>query len=219
MKIAVLGTGSVGTTIGDKLIALGHEVMMGSRDATNPKAAAWVEAAGAGASQGTFADAAAFAEVLFNCTAGLHSVAAIEAAGAGNLAGKLLLDLSNPLDFSAGFPPRLNPVSSDSLGEQLQRAVPALKVVKTLNTMAAPIMVDPSLVPGDHVVFVSGDDAEAKAQATMILTEGFGWKHVVDLGDITTARGTEGWLLLWTRLYGALGTPFFNLELRMGKQG
>lgn len=219
MKIAVLGTGMVGVTIGNKFVALGHEVMMGSRTATNEKAAAWVAGAGAGASQGTFAEAAAFGDVLFNCTAGVHSLAALEACGADNLAGKLLIDLSNPLDFSAGFPPKLDPVSSDSLGEQIQRAFPALKVVKTLNTMAAPIMVNPSIVPGDHVAFVSGNDPEARAAATTILTDELGWKRVVDLGDITTARGTEGWLLLWTRLYGALGSPFFNLELRVGQPG
>lgn len=213
MKIAVLGTGSVGQTIGSKLVALGHEVKMGSRSAGNEKAVAWVAKAGTGASEGTFAEAAAFGELAFNCTAGTGSLDALAAAGEDALAGKVLLDVSNPLDFSKGFPPRLSIVNDDSLGEAIQRALPRTKVVKTLNTMANPIMVDPSCVPGDHEVFVSGNDAEAKAVVSRFLQEQFGWRHVTDLGDITTARGTEAWLLLWTRLYGALGTADFNLHL------
>ncbi|MCA9707515.1 MAG: NAD(P)-binding domain-containing protein [Myxococcales bacterium] len=214
MKIAVLGTGMVGQRIADKLVALGHEVMMGSRTAGNEKAAAWVEAAGQGASAGTFAQAAAFGELVFNCTAGVASLEALEAAGADNLGTKILVDLSNPLDFSRGFPPRLSICNDDSLGEAIQRAFPRLRVVKTLNTMANPIMVEPSLIPGDHEVFVSGNDADAKAEVSRLLQEQFGWQRVTDLGDIGTARGTEAWLLLWTRLYAALGTAEFNLQLR-----
>jgi predicted dinucleotide-binding enzyme len=213
MKIAVLGTGTVGTTIGSKLIALGHEVKMGSRTADNEKARAWVDAAGDRASQGTFADAAAFGELAFNCTAGVASVDAVLAAGPDNLVGKILLDLANPLDFSQGFPPRLSLCNDDSLGEAIQRALPNTKVVKTLNTVASSVMVDPTSVPGDHDIFVSGNDADAKATVTGFLREQFGWTHVVDLGDITFARGTEAWLLLWTRLYGVMGTPSFNLHL------
>lgn len=213
MKIAVLGTGSVGQTIGSKLVALGHAVKMGSRSAGNEKAVAWVAKAGTGASEGTFAEAAAFGELVFNCTAGTGSLEALAAAGEDALAGKILLDVSNPLDFSKGFPPRLSIANDDSLGEAIQRALPRTKVVKTLNTMANAIMVDPSRVPGDHDVFVSGNDAEAKAVVSRFLQEQFGWRRVTDLGDITTARGTEAWLLLWTRLYGALGTPDFNLHL------
>lgn len=213
MKIAVLGTGTVGQKIADKLVALGHEVKMGSRTAGNEKAVAWVGAAGKGASEGTFAQAAAFGELVFNCTAGTASLEALQAAGADALADKILLDLSNPLDFSKGFPPRLSICNDDSLGEAIQRAFPRTKVVKTLNTMANPIMVEPSLVAGDHEVFVSGNDGEAKAVVTRFLKEQFGWRSVVDLGDISTARGTEAWLLLWTRLYGALGHADFNLHL------
>lgn len=212
MKIGVLGTGSVGQMIASKLVALGHEVKMGSRTAGNEKAVAWAAKAGKGASEGTFADAAAFGELVFNCTAGTASLEVVAAAEEG-LAGKVLLDLSNPLDFSKGFPPRLSISNDDSLGEAIQRALPRTKVVKTLNTMANPIMVDPSLVPGDHDVFVSGNDAEAKGVVSRFLQEQFGWRRVTDLGDITTARGTEAWLLLWTRLYAALGTADFNLHL------
>lgn len=213
MKIAVLGTGMVGQRIAGKLVSLGHEVMMGSRTAGNEKAVAWVEQAGGGASQGTFADAAGFGELVFNCTAGVATLEALQAAGADQLADKILLDLSNPLDFSQGFPPRLSVCNDDSLGESIQRAFPRAKVVKTLNTMANSIMVDPGSVPGDHVVFVSGNDAEAKGVVTRFLKDQFGWREVVDLGDISTARGTEAWLLLWTRLFGALGTAEFNLQL------
>jgi predicted dinucleotide-binding enzyme len=218
MKIAVLGTGSVGQMIGSKLVALGHEVMMGSRAAGNEKAVAWVAKAGKGASEGTFAQAAAFGELVWNCTAGTGALEALAAAGADDLAGKILLDLSNPLDFSKGFPPRLSICNDDSLGEAIQRALPRTKVVKTLNTMANPIMVEPSLLPGDHEVFVSGNDAEAKGVVSRFLQEQFGWRRVTDLGDISTARGTEAWLLLWTRLYAALGHADFNLHLQR-KQG
>ncbi len=213
MKIAVLGTGVVGETIASKLVALGHEVKMGSRSATNEKAAAWVKKAGARASQGTFADAAAFGELLFNCTLGTGSIPALEAAGKENLKGKILLDLSNPLDFTKGMPPTLFVSNDDSLGERIQRAFPELKVVKTLNTVNANVMVDPARIPGEHTVFVSGNDAEAKKQVKQLLTDGFGWKQVIDMGDITTARGTESYLMLWIRLWGALGTPDFNIHV------
>lgn len=211
MKIAVLGTGMVGKAIGTKLAALGHEVRMGSRTADNEAAAAW--AAGAGASHGTFADAAAFGEAVFNCASGAHTMDALRAAGEQNLAGKVLVDIANPLDFSQGFPPTLSVSNTDSLGEQVQRAFPAARVVKTLNTMNCNLMVDPSLLPGEHAVFLSGDDATAKGAVDGWLREWFGWRQVVDLGDISTARGTEAWLLLWVRLYGALGTPQFNVRI------
>jgi len=214
MKLGVFGTGSVGQAIAGKLVALGHEVKMGSRTATNEKAAAWVKAAGGGASQGTFADAAAFGELVFNCTSGAGTVEAARAAGEANLRGKVLIDVSNSLDFSNGFPPTLFTGNTDSLGEQLQRALPETKVVKSLNTVNANLMVDAgSLAGGEHDVFVSGNDAGAKARVSEILRDWFGWKHVVDLGDITTARGTESYVALWVRLYGALKTPQFNVRL------
>jgi 8-hydroxy-5-deazaflavin:NADPH oxidoreductase len=213
MKIAVLGTGMVGETIASKLVALGHEVKMGSRSANNEKAVAWAKKAGAKASQGSFADAAAFGELLFNCTSGSGSIEALNAAGKENLKGKLLLDISNPLDFSKGMPPTLFVSNTDSLGEQIQRAFPELKVVKTLNTIGAPVMVDPARIPGEHAVFVSGNDAEAKAQVKRLLTEWLGWKQIIDLGDITTSRGTESYLPLWLRLWGVMGTPDFNIQI------
>jgi hypothetical protein len=214
MKIAVLGTGEVGRRIGSKLVGVGHEVMLGSRTADNDKAVAWAKEAGSRASHGTFADAAGSAELVFNCTSGAASLTVLDAAGAKNLAGKILVDLSNPLDFSGGFPPKLSVCNTESLGERIQAALPDTKVVKTLNTMANPIMVDPQSVgDGEHDVFVSGNDSGAKATVTALLQRDFGWKRVIDLGDITTARGTEAWLLLWTRLYAALGNAEFNLAL------
>jgi predicted dinucleotide-binding enzyme len=213
MKIGVLGTGGVGTTIETKLVQLGHDVMMGSRTKTNEKAAAWVKANGPMASHGTFADAGRFGELLFNCTSGGASVDALKLAGAANLNGKVLLDIANPLDFSKGMPPTLSVCNTDSLGEQIQRAFPDAKVVKTLNTMSCKIMVNPSLVAGEHDVFVSGNDRAAKARVTEILKGWFGWKSVIDLGDITSARGTEQILALWVRLMGTLGTANFNFKV------
>lgn len=213
MKIAVIGTGMVGNAIGTKLVELGHDVKMGSRTANNEKAAAWSRSAGPRASQGTFADAAAFGEIVFNCTSGGGALAALTAAGAEFLAGKILIDVSNPLDFSGGMPPSLTVCNTDSLGEQIQRAFPAAKVVKTLNTMNCNLMVNPALLPGDHDVFVSGNDQDAKARVVDILRTWFGWKHVVDVGDITTARGTEMMLPIWIRLMGALQTPMFNYHV------
>jgi hypothetical protein len=213
MKIAVLGTGMVGKAIGTKLVQLGHNVKMGSRTTNNEKAAEWVKANGANSSQGTFADAAAFGELLFNCTSGMASLEVLKLAGANNLSGKVLIDISNPLDFSKGMPPTLSVCNADSLGEQIQRAFPEVKVVKTLNTMNCNIMVNPSLVPGSHDVFVCGNDAGAKSKVTEILKNWFGWKSVIDLGDITSARGVEMMRPIWIRLMGVLQTPNFNYKI------
>ena len=213
MQIAVLGTGMVGNAIGTKLIQLGHEVKMGARAANNEKAAAWVRASGAGAAQGTFAEAAAFGEIVFNCTSGSGSLAALEQAGANNLKGKVLIDIANPLDFSRGMPPSLSVCNTDSLGEQIQRAFPAVRVVKTLNTVNCNLMVNAGLLPGEHIIFVSGNDADAKAQVTSILKGWFGWQSVIDLGDITTARATEMMLPIWISLMSKVGTPLFNFAI------
>ncbi len=213
MKIAILGTGMVGTTLGTKLTSLGHDVRLGSRTANNEKAAAWVRAAGPHASQGTFADAARFGEIVLNCTSGAASLDALTAAGASALSGKILVDLANPLDFSKGMPPTLLTGNTDSLGEQIQRAFPEAKVVKTLNTINCRVMVDPARVPGEHDLFVSGNDGDAKRRVTQLVREWFGWKNVIDLGDISTARGTESYLPLWIRLMGVMGTPDFNIKV------
>jgi predicted dinucleotide-binding enzyme len=214
VKIGILGTGMVGKTIASKLVELGHEVRMGSRAAGNENAVAWATEAGEGASEGAFADAAGFGEVVFNCTAGGASLDALKAAGDTNLAGKLLIDVANPLDFSHGMPPSLSVCNTDSLGERIQRAFPATRVVKALNTVNCDVMVEPARVPGEHIVFVCGNDAEAKEKAVRLLSE-FGWRveRVLDLGDITAARSTEMYLPLWLNLMGQLGTLHFNIEL------
>jgi len=223
MKIAVLGTGTVGRTVAARLFGLGHEVTIGTRDpqATlartepdgmgNPPYADWA-AGHAGVSLATFADAAAAAELVVNATSGHGAMPALEAAGADNLADTIILDISNPLDFSNGFPPTLFVKDTDSLGEQIQRAFPQTRVVKTLNTLTAALMVNPKELGEESSVFVSGDDAAAKATVTELL-ESFRHSDVIDLGDISTARGTEMLLPVWLRLMGALGTGMFNFKI------
>jgi len=202
----------VGATLGSKLVQIGHEVKMGSRSANNEKAVEWAQNNGAHASYGTFADAATFGEVVFNCTGGTVSLAALTLAGAGNLKGKVLVDVANPLDFSKGMPPTLSVCNTDSLGEQIQRAFPHVKVVKALNTMNCKVMVEPSLVPGQHDVFVCANDSQAKAKVVDIL-KSFGWSSIVDLGDITAARGTEMVLPIWMRLWGLSQNRPFNFRI------
>lgn len=213
MRMGVLGTGMVGHTLATRLVELGHDVVMGSRTPGNPKAAAWAKRHGEHAGAGTFADAAASAPIVWNATAGAGSLAALEAAGPANLSGKVLVDVSNPLDYSVQ-PPTVLASSTDSLAEQIQRAHPELRVVKTLNTMNCRVMVDPARVPGQHDVFVAGNDAEAKAVVSALLHE-FGWvgDHIVDAGDITAARGLEMYLQLWLSLAGTLNTTDFNVRV------
>lgn len=214
MRIGVLGTGMVGKAIGTRLVDLGHEVRMGSRRAGNEKATAWVADVGEGASEGDFAAAAAHGELVFNCTAGAASLDALDAAGERNLAGKVLVDAANPLDFSQGMPPSLAIANTDSLGERIQASFPAARVVKALNTVNCEVMVDPAAVPGDHAVFVCGNDEGAKGEVTDLLGS-FGWpaERTIDLGDISAARGVEMYLPLWLRIMGALGTARFNIAV------
>jgi predicted dinucleotide-binding enzyme len=223
MKIAVLGTGMVGQALAGRLIELGHDVVLGTRDPratrsrTEPDGmgsqsiSTWLDAHPA-AGLDTFAAASAAAELVVIATSGPGALPALEQAGAQNLAGKVLLDISNPLDFSAGFPPTLFVKDTDSLGEQIQRAFPQSHVVKTLNTLNASLMVSPKDLGEESSVFVSGDDVAAKATVTELLRS-FGHSDVIDLGDISTARGTEMLLPLWLRLMSALGTPAFNFKI------
>lgn len=213
MRFGVLGTGMVGTTIASKLAALGHEVCMGSRTRENPSAAAWAATAGAGARAGTFADAAGFGELVFNCTAGTASVDVVRQAGPERFAGKVLIDVANRLQMTATGPQLV--IGEISLGEELQQTVPEARVVKTLNTINHQLMVDPSLVPGSHDVFVCGDDAEAKAQVVSLLVS-FGWprEDIVDLGGIASARAVELYIPLWIRLWQINPqAPQFNIKV------
>ncbi|MEU5633495.1 NADPH-dependent F420 reductase [Streptomyces rishiriensis] len=217
MRYGVLGTGEVGRTLGGELVRLGHSVVLGSRTKDNPAALEWARRAGAGASTGTFAEAAAASEVIVNAVTGRASVAALQAAGAAHLDGKIVLDVSNPLAFEDGEA-RLSPVESDSVGEQIQRAFPRARVVKSLNTVNSQVMVDPARVPGEHQVFVCGDDEDAKSRVTALLGE-FGWPadRVIDLGGIRAARSVEMWLPLWLDLMRRFGHADFNLELRRAR--
>jgi predicted dinucleotide-binding enzyme len=212
MRIAVLGTGAVGRNVGGRLAELGHEVTLGTRDPEATRAREdYEEVPGAGLA--TFADAARDADLVVNATNGGATLAVLALAGAETLAGKVLVDLSNPLDFSRGMPPTLLVKDTDSLAEQVQRAYPDTRVVKTLNTMNNALMVHPeTLAGGDHTTFVAGDDAEAKAVVTGLLAE-LGHRDVLDLGDLTGARGVEMILPLWVRLMGTLGTPHFQFKV------
>ena len=225
MRIAVLGTGMVGQALAGKLAELGHEVVVGTRnpEATltrsepdslgNPPFGVWRETHPQ-VGLGTPVEAVTTAELILNATNGAGSVAMLESAGEENLAGKVLVDVANPLDVSQGLPPSLFVCNTDSLGEQIQRRFPQARVVKALNTMNCEVMVDPAKVPGEHDVFLCGEDAAAKQQVTGLL-ESFGWPaaRIRDLGGITSARGTEMYLPLWIRLWGALGTGHFNIAV------
>lgn len=214
MKIAVLGTGIVGETIGTKLVQLGHEVCMGSRTAANEKATAWVKKIGGRATQGTLKESASFGELIFNCTQGTASLEALNSAGMESLKNKILIDVANPLDFSKGMPPSLTVCNTDSLGEQIQRAFPETRVVKALNTVNYSLMVNPGLLgKKNHDVFICGNDEGSKKTVAKILQEWFGWKSIIDLGDITAARATEMLLPLWVRLFGKFQNPKFNLKI------
>jgi predicted dinucleotide-binding enzyme len=225
MKIAVLGTGMVGRALAAKLADLGHDVVIGTRDVDatlartepdamgNPPYAEW-QKDNAQVRLVALADAGAHGELIVNATSGQGSQSALEGAGAGNLAGKVILDIANPLDFSQGMPPILSVANTDSLAEQLQAAFPEARVVKALNTMNAYVMVDPDRLSGAHNVFVAGEDEAAK-ETVKDLLRAFGWTHdaIVDLGGIRAARGTEMFLPLWLSLYGALGTGDFNIGI------
>jgi 8-hydroxy-5-deazaflavin:NADPH oxidoreductase len=224
VRFGILGTGIVGKTIAVRLDGLGHDVIVGTRNPEetlsrtdpdqygNPPFGAWQEEHPE-VRLGTFAEAAAHGDMVVNATAGAVSLEALEQAGEDNLNGKILIDIANPLDFSKGMPPTLLVSNTDSLGEQIQRRFPEAKVVKTLHTMNAYLMVDPAqLAATDHTVFVSGDDAEAKARVSELL-QSFGWSDIIDLGDITTARGTEMVLPIWVRLFGVLQKPIYNFKI------
>lgn len=227
MEIAVLGTGMVGRTISLKLSELGYKVTMGTRNVEQTLAKTEGDTYGNASFSDwqkqhpdinleNFQNAVQASEgIVFNCTSGLHSKKVLESAGKKTLNDKIIIDVANPLDFSNGMPPTLNPVNEDSLGEQLQSTFPESHVVKTLNTMNANVMVNPSIIKGDHNVFICGNDSEAKENVKDILTS-FGWdkQNIIDLGDITNARGTEMLLPIWLRLWNTLGTAHFNFHIQ-----
>jgi predicted dinucleotide-binding enzyme len=215
----------VGRALAGRLAGLDHDVVVGTRDVEqtlargepdgmgNPPYAEWQKDNPA-VGLARFAEAGAHGELIVNATSGSGALSALQAAGASNLSGKVLVDVTNALDFSQGFPPFLSVANTDSLGEQIQRAFPEAHVVKTLNTMNAYVMIEPSRVPGRHNVFVAGEDAGAKQTVKRLLSE-FGWSEeaIVDLGGIRAARGTEMYLPLWLSLMGVLGTGDFNIQV------
>jgi predicted dinucleotide-binding enzyme len=223
MDIAVLGTGSVGRTLAAALHDIGHSVVVGTRDPAatlarsepdgmgNPPFSTW-RSDHPEVGLATFADAAAGAELVVNASSGAVTLEVLRLAGAANLTGKTLVDVANPLDFSAGFPPTLSVKDDDSLGEQVQRAFPEAHVVKSLNTLTAALMVDPGALGAGSTVFVSGEDPVAKVVVVDLLRS-LGHDDVIDLGGIETARGAEMYLPLWLRLMGSLGTARFNLRI------
>ena len=227
MKISVLGTGDVGQTLAKKLIETGHEVMIGTRDVDetltrksnrqgNPPFSEWHES-NKEVQLGTFQESATFGEIVINATNGANSLNALDLAGEETLAGKILIDLSNPLDFSKGMPPSLleGLNNTNSLGEEIQKEFPQAKVVKTFNTMWCGLMVNPGMLDGgNHINYISGNDDNAKARVKDLLKE-FGWKeeNLIDLGDITAARGTESILPIWVRLMGVIGNGAFNFKI------
>ena len=228
MKIAIIGTGIVGRTLASRLVELDHDVMMGTRNVSdklassakdnngNPPFNEWLKT-NSRVKLGSFAEAASFGELVINATNGINSVTALILAGAKNLAGKVLIDLANPLDFSKGMHPDLLPGlnNTNSLGEEIQKTFPDTKVVKTLNTMWCGLMVNPKLVgKGDHVNFISGNDIEAKNKVKKLLNE-FGWhdKNIFDIGDITAARATEALLPIWLRVMGITKNGAFNFKI------
>lgn len=215
MKIGILGTGSVGQTIGTALIAKGHEVMMGSRSASNEKAKAWVAKNGANAGNGTFGEAAKFGDLIFICLNGSIIPVALQQAGAANFIDKVVIDVTNPLDFSHGMPPSLLPqyCNTYSLGEEIQKLLPDAKVVKGLNTVTANLMVNANLVnDGNHNLFICGNDIDAKNKVKHLLADNFNWKpeNILDFGDIKSARLTEAIVPFWVGAMQVLGTPMFN---------
>lgn len=217
MNIGVSGTGMVGETIATALTEKGHKVMMGSRTANNEKAAAWVQKS-KNASQGNFNDAAAFGEMVFLCLNGEHALDAVRSIDAKNLAGKIVIDVTNPLDFSKGMPPRLleGLSNSNSLGEEIQKALPDAHVVKVFNTVNCNVMVNPKLVNnGDHSLFICGNDAGAKNKVKQFLVDIFEWKaeNILDLGGIQSARVTEAYVPFWVTMLQALGTPMFSIKV------
>lgn len=228
MKIGIIGTGTVGRTIASKLTELNHDVMMGTRNVSdklaatakdnygNPPFSEWHKK-NSKVKLGSFTEAAAFGETVFNATNGASSITALIMAGTKNLSGKVLVDIANPLDFSKGMPPSLLPGlnNTNSLAEEIQKTFPETRVVKTLNTMWSGLMIDPGMIGGgDHINFICGNDEEAKAKVKKILYD-FGWKekNILDLGDITGARTTEAFVPLWVRISGVLNSGAFNFRI------
>ena len=207
MDIAILGTGAVGRALGRGFTAAGHQVTVGTRDPEQTRARE--EWADVDLNLAAYADLEA--DVFVNSTNGAGALEALRAVG-DKLDGKVVIDTSNPLDFSKGFPPSLFVSNTDSLVEQLQRELPNARLVKSFNTMSNPVMINPGALPAETTIFVAGNDEEARQLASELLRD-LGWTDILDLGDLTAARGLEMYLPLWVRLFSQLGHPMFNIKV------
>lgn len=211
-KIGILGTGMVGAALGKKLVELGYEVKMGARQKGNVKAVAWVNENKRGASEGNFADATTFGEIIFLCTSGAHTITAIEAAGISNFKDKTVVDVTNALDMSHGMPAGLLITGSNSMGEEIQKLLQEARVVKALNTVSCNVMVDPKRSGGEITMFICGNDPKAKEQVQEILWQ-FGWTDIMDMGDIKAARALEMLVTQWMNIWGTLKTDIFGFKI------
>ncbi len=217
MRVGILGTGVVGEALASAFIAKGHHVKMGSRTAGNEKATAWAKKAGKDASEGSFDDAALYGDIIFLCLNGEFALDAVGSVGDTSLNGKIVVDVTNPLDFTQGMPPAiLEDFRNVSLGEKIQEALPNAYVVKTLNTVNFNVMVDPKKVnSGKHSLFICGNHLDAKNKVKHFLADTFSWdgESFIDLGEIKAARCTEAFVPLWVMLWQSLGTPFFSMKV------
>ncbi|MEP6477320.1 MAG: NAD(P)-binding domain-containing protein [Actinomycetota bacterium] len=223
MRVGILGTGGVGRALAAGFEGAGHDVMIGTRDVEALLSTSEADAMGTppfatwrqehpDVAVGTFAEAGAHGELWVNATLGSASIDALRAAGAESAEGRTVIDTSNPLDFSRGFPPSLFVGNTDSLAEQIQRAFPGVHVVKAWNTMTAALMTEPALLAdGDHTIPICGDDGGAKDEVAALLTS-FGWRDVLDLGALSNARAMESYVTLWLAMFTALGTPMVNVK-------
>jgi 8-hydroxy-5-deazaflavin:NADPH oxidoreductase len=217
MRIAIVGTGQVARALGTAFATAGHDVIFGTRDPEQTRSRPeWSRAEPGGPSTGPgrmelVAYADLDGDVFVNATRGDASLAALQAVGPA-LDGKVVIDTSNALDFSQGMPPSLFVVNTDSLAEQLQRALPGARLVKMFNTMNNQVMADPASLGQESTIFLAGND-EAARQIAADLARDLGWTDVLDLGDLSAARGLEMYLPLWLRIMGAVGGLAFNIKV------
>ena len=214
-RVGVLGSGEVGRRLAAGFLSRGHDVMIGSRDPDKPELREWLAADGAGIEAGTFAQTAAHGELLVLAVLGDAAEKAIADAGPDNFSGKVVIDAMNPLDFSAGFPPKLSITGEDSLGERVQRALPDAKVVKAFNTIGNPYFVDPSFTEGQPTMLIAGNDEDAKRTVGDVLAD-FGWPDPVDIGGIEGSRELEAICIAWVKIGGARGAWDHGFKLLIG---
>ena len=214
-RVGVLGTGEVGRRLAAGFQSRGHDVMIGSRDPDKPELKEWLNGEGKGVKAGTFAQAAAHGELLVLAVLGDAAESVITEVGPDEFSGKVVIDTTNPLDFSGGFPPKLSICGEDSLGERVQRALPEARVVKAFNTIGNPYFVNPSFSQGAPTMLIAGNDEAAKAAGADVLAD-FGWSDVVDIGGIEGSRELEAICIAWVKIGGARGAWDHGFTLLVG---